>query len=126
MALRKEKLESFRKLLLTQRDAIAHEVTTATAQMIEDDEVFADSIDQASAEADRTLTLQFKNRDREILAQIKEALRRIEQGTFGECEQCGENIAEARMKANPATTLCIDCKAELESERGRFPGRVSL
>lgn len=123
MALRKEKLESIQRQLLSRRDALALELATATADLINDDEMYADSIDQASADTDRAMTVQIKNRERAVLAQIDEALRRIESGSFGECERCGEEIAEARMKANPATTLCIDCKAELESEQQRFTGR---
>ncbi len=99
------------------------DLATATADLINDDESYADSIDQASADTDRAMAVQIKNRERGFLLQIDEALRRIESGSFGECERCGEDIAEARMKANPATTLCIDCKAELESEQQRFIGR---
>jgi DnaK suppressor protein len=65
-----------------------------------------------------------KNRDRDVLWQIDEALKRIDEGSFGECERCDEPISEARLKANPSTTLCIDCKAELESEEHRFLGRA--
>ena len=61
--------------------------------------------------------------DRVILREVDEALRRIENGTFGECERCGDDISEPRLKANPSTTLCIGCKAELESEGQRFSSR---
>jgi DnaK suppressor protein len=124
MALRKEKLEKFRKDLMARRDALALDLRRSTEQLINDEDVyFADSVDQASADADKTITVQIKNRDRGVLVQIDEALRRIEAGIFGECERCSEAIAEARLRANPSTTLCIDCKAELESEEHRFPGR---
>jgi DnaK suppressor protein len=123
MALRKEKLQSFKRDLLTRRQSLAQELTQATADFINDEPNFADAVDQAAADTDKTITLHIKNRDRNILWEIDEALRRIEAGTFGECERCGESITEARMKARPSTTLCIDCKAELESEQNRFPGR---
>lgn len=100
------------------------DIHQTTEDLINDEISFADSVDQASADADKTLTLQIKNRDRTLLIQLDAALRRIDEGTFGECEQCGEAISEARMKANLATTLCIDCKAELESEQSRFQGRA--
>ena len=64
------------------------------------------------------------SREREILFQIDAALRRIDEGSFGDCAQCGESIIEARIQAFPFTTLCIDCKAELESEEHRFLGRA--
>jgi DnaK suppressor protein len=85
--------------------------------LVNDEPYFTDAVDQAAAETDKNLSLQMKNRERNILWQIDEALRRIETGNFGECQQCGESIAEARIRAFPFTTLCIDCKAELESEQ---------
>lgn len=123
MGLRKEKLDSFRSELLSRRNVLAHELQQVTAELLKEDEIFTDAMDQAVADADKSLTLQMKNRDRGILAQIDEALRRIDAGTFGECEQCGEEISEARIKVYPSTTLCIDCKAELESEQSRYSGR---
>lgn len=120
MALSKERLENFRKELITRRANLVNGLHQTNAEMIDDEASYADSIDQASVDSDKTLALQIKNRDAAILSQIDLALRRIDIGNFGECEQCGEEIALARMKANPATTLCIDCKAELENEEQRF------
>ena len=86
--------------------------------------MYTDAIDQASADTDKSFAMQMKNRERDTLWQIDGALKRIEEGNFGECERCDEPISEARIRAFPFTTLCIDCKAELESEEQRFPGRV--
>lgn len=124
MPLRKEKLENFKKQLMNQREALAQDIRQATAQMINDEEMYTDSVDQASADVDKSFALQMKNRERNTLWQIDEALRRIDSGNYGECERCGESIAEARIKAFPFTTLCIDCKSEMESEEHRFPGRA--
>jgi DnaK suppressor protein len=124
MALRKDRLESVRKELVRRRDTLAAEVRAATERMIDDDEAYADSVDQAAADTDRAISVQIKNRERDVLVQIDQALRRMEEGIFGECERCGEDIAEARIKAFPFTTLCIDCKAEMESEENRYPGRA--
>jgi DnaK suppressor protein len=123
MALRKEKIESIREHLLTRREALRTEVRQVTEGMINDDTVFSDAVDQASAETDKSLAVQVQNREREEIREIEEALRRIEQGSFGTCESCGDEISEARMSAYPETTLCIVCKAELESERNRYSGR---
>jgi DnaK suppressor protein len=124
MPLRKEKLESFKKELIARRQVLARELEQSTADFINDEPMYADSIDQATAETDKSLVLQIKNRDRVLLANINEALRRLEAGIFGDCERCGEQISEARIRANLGTTLCIDCKAELESEEHRFPRRA--
>jgi len=124
MALETRQLDTYRKLLHTRRDALAAELRQATAELIQGNAVYTDTIDQASADMDKSLALQMKNRDRGILLQIDEALRRIDAGNFGECESCSESISEARIQAFPLTTLCIDCKAELESENHRYPGRA--
>jgi len=119
MTLRREKLESVKGLLLSRREALARDLRQATQDFIDDEPAFADAVDQAAADVDRTLSMNLKNRERGVLRQIDEALRRIESGAFGKCEQCEEDISEARIKAFPFTTLCIDCKAELESEQRR-------
>jgi DnaK suppressor protein len=124
MALRKEKIESYRRDLFARREALASDLRKATADFISDDAMYTDAIDQASADTDKSFAMQMKNRERDTLWQIDEALKRIEAGHFGECERCDEPISEARIRAFPFTTLCIDCKAELESEEQRFPGRV--
>jgi DnaK suppressor protein len=123
MALRKEKIELYRKQLVTRRDALAEDLRLVTAQLINDEVVYTDSVDQAAAETDKSFILQMKNRERDVLWQIDEAIKRLDDGSFGECERCGEAISEGRIEAFPFTTLCIDCKAELESEEHRFPGR---
>ena len=124
MALRKEKIEGFRRDLFARREALASDLRKATAEFISDDSMYTDVIDQASADIDKTFAMQMKNRERDTLWQIDSALKRIEEGNFGDCERCDEPISEARIRAFPFTTLCIDCKAELESEEQRFPGRV--
>jgi DnaK suppressor protein len=125
MAMRKDRIESLKKELTRQRDSLATGIRAATERMIDDDEQFADAVDAAAADSDRAVSVHIKNREREALGQIDQALRRMEEGIFGECERCGEDIAEARIKAFPFTTLCIDCKAELESEENRYPGRAN-
>ncbi len=123
MPLRKEKVEIYRKQFIERREALASGLRLAIAEFIDDGNVYTDVVDQASAEADKSFSLQMKNRDRSVLAQIDEAIKRLDGGTFGSCEHCSESIAEARIDAFPFTTLCIDCKAELESEEHRFSGR---
>jgi DnaK suppressor protein len=125
IALRKEKLLSMQQQLLTRREGLVRDLSQATADLLnQDEDNYTDSIDQASADIDRGLTLQMKNREHEVLAQIDAALRRIELGSFGICDQCSGEIGEARMAAHPETILCIECKAELESEQRRVARAV--
>jgi DnaK suppressor protein len=121
MSLRKEKIIKFQKEFLSRRDRLSQTLEQATADFINDDSSYSDSADQASADTGKSITVQMKNRDREELKIINEALRRIDIGTFGLCEECDEPISEARLKVNPASTLCIDCKSELELEEHRYP-----
>lgn len=77
-----------------------------------------DIYDIASNERERELTLMLGDRDREKLAEIEDALVRIESGNYGACDECGEPIGEARLMALPFTKVCIDCKSKDEREKG--------
>jgi len=123
MTLENSTVEMFRKQLNTRRDALTEEIARQAAE-ISDEESFADSIDQAAAETGRAMAAHMKTHSQTVLSQVNNALRRIDDGTFGQCKSCGDEISEARLKAFPFTTLCIDCKAELESEEQRYPGRA--
>jgi DnaK suppressor protein len=57
-----------------------------------------------------------RDRERKLITKIKEALERIENGTYGICEECEEEIFEGRLNARPVTKLCIDCKSRQESD----------
>lgn len=112
--------------LLKQKHEILASLHEAANESLQADEpFFADAIDQASAVSDKTLSLKIRDYHHSALRQIDQALRRMHEGSFGICESCAGEIAPARLKANPATTLCIECKAELESERHRFAADVS-
>ena len=84
--------------------------------MSDKEEGFPDPIDRASLESDRNFLLRIRDRERKLIVKIKKALERIEEGTFGICERCGEEISEERLKVRPVTTFCIDCKEEQENE----------
>lgn len=116
----KAKLEYFRKTLRSQLDDLTREMKETVNQISHDDEVYADWTDVASVETDKTIQLKIRDRERMLMVKIEEALRRIDEGSFGECERCGDEIAEPRLKARPVTTLCIDCKSELEGAEHRY------
>jgi DnaK suppressor protein len=124
MALRKEKLARLKKELSQRRETLAVGLRRSTEEWIDSEDLIqADSVDQAAADTDRGISVQMRNRDRSVLRQIDEALRRIESGHFGECVECSDDISEARLLANPSSTLCIICQSELESENQRFTAR---
>jgi len=112
----KEKLEDFRQLLLSQIDALRREADKTVSEMTDEKTNFPDPTDRASLESDRNFELRIRDRERKLIMKIREALERIEEGSFGVCESCGEEIGEARLRARPVTTLCIDCKTEQERQ----------
>lgn len=75
-----------------------------------------DFTDQATFESDMDFNLHMKERENKLIFKIKEALERIENGTYGICEVCGEKITESRLKARPVTTVCITCKQNQENQ----------
>ena len=70
--------------------------------------------DAASGTLDREIDYSLEENSEQVLAQIDEALKRIDDGTFGVCSNCGQQIAEERLEARPWATLCIDCKRKEE------------
>lgn len=88
---------------------------TAAEETAADDR-FADVVDLAQAESNRSMVLRLRDREHKMIRKIHQALRRLEDGTYGICEDCGEPIAPARLLARPVTTLCADCKAEREAD----------
>lgn len=113
-------IEKIKKQLLSRRETLVSGLRSMTSQLVEQEFSYTDSIDQASADVDRSLSLQMKDRDRQLLRQIDEALNQIKVGSFGECKRCGEEIAEARLQAFPLAVLCIECQSEVEVEGQRF------
>jgi len=75
----------------------------------------ADLLDQAAQEADRSFRLRMRDRENKLIRKIKRSLTKIEEGTFGICEMCGEEISIKRLKARPVATYCISCKNKMEA-----------
>ena len=112
-----EKLIYFKGLLEGKVRALLEEAGKAVNGMGQErSEDFPDPTDRASLESDRNFQLRIKDRERKLMQKIKEALDRIEDGTFGTCESCGKPISEKRLMARPMTTQCIDCKTEDEQK----------
>ncbi len=82
--------------------------------LTDSNELFADPADRASAESDRAFTLRIRDRERRLIRKIQAAIQRLDDGTYGICEDCGEEISIPRLKARPVTNLSINCKARQE------------
>ncbi|MBM4309893.1 MAG: RNA polymerase-binding protein DksA [Deltaproteobacteria bacterium] len=110
----KSQLEFFRKLLEQRRAALENGAADTVVEMTDDDETFPDPNDRATLESDRNFTLRIRDRERKLISKIDKAMQRIEDGSFGICEECGCEISTRRLEARPVTTLCIECKEEQE------------
>ena len=82
----------------------------------------ADPLDTSAMDADRSFTLRIRDRESKLINKIKAALDRIEEGEYGVCEMCGEDIGGARLRARPVTTYCIRCKTKLENQEKLVSG----
>ena len=111
-----EEMELFRGKLNQLLVDLELEVSTTLDGMRQDGGAFPDPTDRASLESERNLTLRIRDRERKLRKKINEALARIEDGTFGICEDCEEQIGFKRLEARPVTTLCINCKSEQEQD----------
>ncbi|MCK9229387.1 MAG: RNA polymerase-binding protein DksA [Syntrophales bacterium] len=115
-----EQLEYFRALFNQKIEELLREAGKTVSGMTGSSESFPDLTDRAAQESDRDFELRIRDRERKLIKKMKEALERIDNGTFGICS-CGKKISEKRLMARPVTTLCIDCKKrqeELEKQRG--------
>ena len=110
--------EYFRRKLLAWKDEILHESKTTLYALQEDIGALPDLADRASTETDRSLELRARDRQRKLIAKIESALRRIEEDTYGYCDETGEPISLARLDARPVATLSLEAQERHErSER---------
>lgn len=114
--LSKKKQEYFRELLTQRLNGLLDEANKTVSGMTNNRENFPDPTDRATLESDRNFTLRIRDRERKLIGKIKGALERLENGTFGICEECEEGISEERLMARPVTTLCIECKKKQENQ----------
>jgi DnaK suppressor protein len=110
-----KRLEFFKSLLNGQMKELIDEASKTVNDLTVTEGEFPDPTDRASWESDRNFLLRIRERERKLITKIREALTRIEEGNFGVCERCGEEISEKRLEARPVTTLCINCKQEQEN-----------
>lgn len=111
------KLLAIKKKLEKQKaDILSEAEHTLNNKLSTEKESFPDPTDQAVAELDNNFLLRLRGREQKLLKKIEDAISRIDSGTYGICESCGEKISIKRLEARPVTTLCIDCKTRQEQE----------
>jgi DnaK suppressor protein len=118
--MKQRELTLFRRLLEDRKQEILAEAERAVGSMNGNERIsYADPADRAALESDRNFVLRMRDRERKLLGKIDEAFARIQDGTYGRCEECGGSIGIERLKARPVTTLCIDCKSSQEAREKR-------
>ena len=118
--------KTIKKMLNKMRDELIEEIARNRKIQTDDlrDEI-GDLYDSADNERDRQLSHILTDRDRKKIVEIDEALERIEDKTYGICEECGKRITPNRLKIMPFARLCISCKSESEKQMGQF-GKVEV
>src|SRR5690554_4648994 len=106
--------EYFRRKLLAWRDEIVEESRTTLDNLREENVSLPDMADRASSESDRALELRARDRQRKLIAKIDAALRRIETGEYGYCEDTGEPISLKRLDARPIATMTLEAQERHE------------
>ena len=107
-------LAYFRQKLLDWKDEILRESRETVAHLQKETENHPDVADRASSETDRSLELRTRDRQRKLISKIDDALRRLDDGSYGYCEETGEPITLARLEARPIATLSLEAQERHE------------
>ena len=107
-------LEYFRKKLLNWKEDLLRESRETVSHLQTETENHPDIADRASSETDRALELRTRDRQRKLISKIEDALRRIEDGSYGFCEETGEPIGVARLDARPIATMSLEAQERHE------------
>jgi DnaK suppressor protein len=112
----KEKdLKYFKGLLTRWLDELLLHADSTMNGLRESDESLPDPLDRAVFDSERNFTLRIRDRENMLIKKIRRSLEDIEEGVYGICESCGEDISFERLKARPVTRHCISCKTQLEA-----------
>jgi DnaK suppressor protein len=107
-------LDYFKKKLLNWKEDILRESRETLTHLQSETENHPDIADRASSETDRSLELRTRDRQRKLISKIEDALRRIEDGSYGYCEETGEPIGIARLDARPIATMSLEAQERHE------------
>jgi DnaK suppressor protein len=108
-----DNLESVKKMLLKRKVELEEKLTQLSKEKVTDDQI-QDPGDQALTSTMETLKLSFQDTEREEYDRILSALKKIEEGTYGICIDCGQPISEKRLKTNPNVARCLICQEAFE------------
>lgn len=113
--MKQEDNEYFKDLLTRWLNELLNQADDTVTGLKEAADNLPDPLDRASFESDRSFKLRIRDRESMLIKKIRKSLEDIEEGTYGICEMCGEEISIERLKARPVTTYCIQCKTRKEA-----------
>jgi DnaK suppressor protein len=111
-----EHLQKFRAQLEEMKKDIVSDVEQTISEMTDHQFNTPDLTDRATLESDRNFELRLRGREQKLLDKINQAIARIDNGTYGICADCEEEIGLKRLEARPVATFCIDCKIKQEQQ----------
>ena len=112
--MRKDDLSYFEQLLVRQLEELERQAGAMVIEWVNQDGRAADLIDIATIESEQAYTLRMREREYRLIQKIRKSLTDIENGTYGICKLCGEDISISRLKARPVAQHCIECKQKME------------
>ena len=119
----KEQTEHFRMILNTWKRDLMNEVDRTVLHMKDEAANFPDPNDRATQESEFSLELRTRDRERKLIRKIDEAIKRIEDGTYGYCIETGEEIGIKRLEARPVATLCVEAQERRERREKQYGDR---
>lgn len=120
-----KRYQYFKNILMNQLDELENKSSRNPVTSLAESEHIFDFTDQATLESNIDMDMHIRERDSKLIIKIKEALEKIKAGSYGICEECGENISEKRLKVRPIAIVCIDCKTEQENQ-GKLRGEKDI
>lgn len=119
----KEQLDHFRNILETWKRDLMQEVDRTVLHMKDEAANFPDPNDRATQESEFSLELRTRDRERKLIRKIEEAIKRIDDGTYGYCNETGEEIGIKRLEARPVATLCVEAQERRERREKQYGDR---
>lgn len=124
MAIKKKDFDTLKNLLIEEKKKLLRHLEEISDTSVQDvAEASGDSVDIAALEINQNSLQKIGKRELYLVKKIDAALKKMEEGEYGLCESCGEEIAVARLMARPVAQLCIDCKTDQENEERKYSNR---
>jgi len=111
-----KQLQKFKSQLEEMKTKIMTDVEQTLSEMTSQSGNIPDPNDRATVESDRNFELRIRDRERKLMNKVEEAILRIDEGEYGICDSCGEDISIKRLEARPVAKYCIDCKTKQEQQ----------